>query len=398
MLARLLADPRTTRAIWTRIIPAMLAAVFVLFLIGFNRIEKKELVSTKGRTFEKARVVEVLVDNLAEDGRRYGSQVLKLRMLTGKLKGQTVQATSDSGYLFGAVCRPGMKVVTITSISGAISVSSVYSVDRELPIYAFIALFLAALWWIGGKKGFQSALGIIFTFVCIIYLYLPMIYRGYSPFFAAVVVVVLTTIVTMVLLNGATVKALSAILGTVCGVIIAGICAAGFGHFAGISGFNVPDVEALLFVEQMTHIQVGGLLFSGILIASLGAVMDIGISVASTINEIYAANPQLTKKQLFQSGINVGRDMIGTMANTLILAFTGGSLSVLILDYAYNLPYPQIINSYSIGIEIMQGISGSFGVILTAPLVSLIASQLISLRPPQTDPDSTPPEKAPVVQ
>jgi uncharacterized membrane protein len=277
---------------------------------------------------------------------------------------------------------PKLKVVTITSVSGKISVTSVYSKDRETAIYIFVGIFLLLLWGIGGKNGFKTALGLTFTFGCIIYLYLPLIYRGYSPFYAAVFVAIVTTVMTMGLIGGCTFKSVSAIIGTVGGVICAGICAAGFGAAAGISGFNVSDVEALLFVGQMTRVKIGGLLFSGILIASLGAVMDVAISIASTINEIYRHNPALTKKQLFSAGINVGRDLIGTMANTLILAFTGGSLSVLVLNYAYDLPYRQMINSYSIGIEIMQGISGSLGMILTVPLVALIASQLIPLKKP----------------
>ncbi|HBE81079.1 MAG TPA: YibE/F family protein [Firmicutes bacterium] len=365
---------------WLIIIHVSLAILFAVFLFFFNQVNKVDLVNTQGRTFEKAKVVAIVRDNLAEDGKRYGNQVLKLQMVTGKLKGQIVDATSDSGYLFGAACRKGMKVVTITSISGNLSVSSVYSSDRETVIYVFVALFLLILWLVGGKKGFTSALGLIFTFICIIFLYLPMIYKGYSPFFAAAVVVILTTIVAIYLIGGYTVKSLAAILGTVSGVIIAGIFAATFGYFAGISGLNVSDIESLLFVGQMTHIQIGGLLFSGILIASLGAVMDIGISVASAMSELYLHTPALTKKQLFAAGVNVGRDITGTMANTLILAYTGGSLSILILNYAYNLPYLQVINSYSIGIEIIQGISGSLGVVLAAPLVSLIASQLIPLQ------------------
>lgn len=360
-----------------RIFPASMAVLFFLFLYFFNQVDKTELVNTNDRTFEMARVVKIVTDNLQEDGNRYGNQALKLQMLTGSLKGQTVDATSDSGYLFGAACREGMKVVAIVSVSGDTNVVSVYSIDRGPVVYAFVALFLLLLWVIGGKKGFKTALALIFTFVCIVFLYLPMVYKGFSPFLAAIAVAVLTTIVTMCLIGGYTMKSLTAIIGTICGVMVAGLFATGFGHFAGISGFNVSDIESLLFIGQMTRIQVGGLLFSGILIASLGAVMDIGISIASTINEIYKNNPELTKKQLFISGMNVGRDMVGTMANTLILAFTGGSISVLIMDYAYDLPYLQIINAYSIGIEIMQGISGALGVILTVPFVSFIAAQLM---------------------
>ena len=102
--------------------------------------------------------------------------------------------------------------------------------------------------------------------------------------------------------------------------------------------------------------------------------MDVSMSVASTINEIYIHNPNLTAKQLFTAGINVGQDMMGTMSNTLILAFTGGSINTLMIIYAYSMPYLQVINMYDIGIEILQGISGTLGVILTVPFVSVISA------------------------
>lgn len=108
--------------------------------------------------------------------------------------------------------------------------------------------------------------------------------------------------------------------------------------------------------------------------------MDVSMSIASTINEIYINNPNISKKKLFKSGINVGRDMMGTMSNTLILAFAGGALNTLILNYSYALSYNQIINMYEIGIEIMQGISGSIGIIMTVPLVSLISATLMTLK------------------
>ncbi len=150
-----------------------------------------------------------------------------------------------------------------------------------------------------------------------------------------------------------------------------------FGYFADIDGYNVSNIETLIYVGQNTKIQIGGLLFAGILIASLGAVMDVAMSVSSAINEINDKSPGLSWSELFRSGLNVGRDMMGTMSNTLILAFVGGSLSTLVINYAYDLPFLQIINSYSIGIEIMQGIAGSLGVILTVPSAAAITSLLL---------------------
>ena len=169
---------------------------------------------------------------------------------------------------------------------------------------------------------------------------------------------------------------------------ISGITAWGFGKIAHISGYNVSNIDSLISVSNMTNIQVGDLLFAGILISSLGAVMDVGLSIASTIQEIHEANPALSVRELFRRGMNVGKDMMGTMSNTLILAFAGGSLSELILNYAYDLPYLQLINSYNIGIEIMQGISGSIGIILTVPLVSIFASILTKQRKPAASPVS----------
>ena len=167
-------------------------------------------------------------------------------------------------------------------------------------------------------------------------------------------------------------------IGTIIGVIIAAICAAGFGYVAKISGYNVSEVEELVFVANNTELKVGGILFSAILIASLGAVMDVSMSISSTLTEIYNHNKNIGRVELFKSGINVGRDMMGTMSNTLILAFTGGSINTLILNYAYALKHNQIINMYEIGIEIMQGVSGSIAIILSVPLVSIISSYFLT--------------------
>ena len=138
------------------------------------------------------------------------------------------------------------------------------------------------------------------------------------------------------------------------------------------------DIEELIYLEEKTAIKINELLFAGILIASLGAVMDVGMSIASTLQEIYSRRPDLGMWDLFKSGMNVGKDMMGTMSNTLILAFAGGSLNTLVFIFAYNYSYHQIINMYSIGIELMQGISASMGVILTVPFTSLAGAFFIS--------------------
>ena len=354
----------------------LFVCVFAVFVFKLNQVEKTELVVRTGQTFEKAEVTEILQDNLNSNGTRVGEQKVRVKMLTGARKGEKLDVTSSSGYLFGAACTVGMKVVVMQSVAGETTIASVYSQDREWVIYIFALLYLLALCVIGGKQGIKGCLGLIFTFFCVIFVYLPLVYLRFSPFWAAVFICFLTTLVTMYLIGGPTKKTCAATLGTLAGVVLAGLSAWCFSKASGISGYNISDIETLMTLWNTNRIQVGGLLFSGLLISCLGAVMDVAMSISSAIDEIYKQNTSLTRKELFKAGMRVGRDMMGTDSNTLILAFAGSSVSTLLLDYAYDLPYQQIINSNNIGIAIMQGLAGSFGIVLSVPLTVLICTVL----------------------
>lgn len=354
----------------------LFVCVFAVFVFKLNQVEKTELVVRTGQTFEKAEVTEILQDNLDSNGTRVGEQKVRVKMLTGARKGEELDITSSSGYLFGAACKVGMKVIVMQSVAGETTIASVYSQDREWVIYIFALLYLLALCVIGGKQGIKGCLGLIFTFFCVIFVYLPLVYLRFSPFWAAVFICFLTTLVTMYLIGGPTKKTCAATLGTLAGVVLAGLSAWCFSKASGISGYNVSDIETLMTLWNTNRIQIGGLLFSGLLISCLGAVMDVAMSISSAIDEIYKQNTSLTRKELFKAGMRVGRDMMGTDSNTLILAFAGSSVSTLLLDYAYDLPYQQIINSNNIGIAIMQGLAGSFGIVLSVPLTVLICTVL----------------------
>ena len=358
------------------LIYVLFVCAFAVFVIKLNQVEKTELVVRTGQTFEKAKVVKILQDNLEENGTRVGEQKVRVRMFTGVRKGEELDITSSSGYLFGAACKPGMKVIVMQSVAGDSTVASVYTQDREGVIYIFALIYLLVLCLIGGKQGIKGCLGLVFTFFCVIFVYLPLVYLKYSPFWTAVFVCFITTLVTMYLIGGPTRKTCAATLGTLVGVILAGVSAWCFSKASGISGYNVSDIETLMTLWNTNRIQVGGLLFSGLLISCLGAVMDVAMSISSAIDEIYRQNLSLSRKELFKAGLRVGRDMMGTDSNTLILAFAGSSVSTLLLDYSYNLPYQQIINSNNIGISIMQGLAGSFGIVLSVPFTVLICTIL----------------------
>ncbi len=373
------------KRIWVR--RTVMAAIFFILILAayrLNTMKKTELVTRTGNTYEKGVVQKVLQDNLQADGTRSGEQVVTVKMTTGVRKGEVIQMTSASGFLFGTACTPGLHVIVVQSVSGDSTVSSVYSRDRGGVILLFGLLYLVALIVVGGRQGLKASAGLIITFFIIIFIWIPLIYLRVSPIRSAVVICALTTILTFWCIGGISRKTITATLGTVSGVVIAGIFAEIFSLATGISGWNVSNIETLLTIWESNRIKVGGLLFAGILISALGAEMDVAMSISSSMQEVCRQNPGISRWELFCAGMRVGRDMMGTDSNTLLLAFVGTEVSQLVLNFAYDLPAAQVLNSNNIGIAVMQGLSGSFGIVLSVPITVLIASWIFRGKPSES--------------
>ncbi len=367
------------------ILSSIVVILFFTFLYFFNLNHPVIFTSQNGNAsvdYEKAKVLSVKNKNLTKSinlsNIYFGSQDVTVKILSGKHKGDTKTIPNYLTDIHNVFTKEGMTIIIdIDSINKNTYNGTVYSYYRAPVEYGFILFFFLALCVIGGKKGIKSILGIIFTFICIIFLFIPMIFNGYSPIWTSFLIIILTTCVTLFLLSGFTAKTLSAILGTILGVTIAGIIAIIFGNLAHLTGLNGQNAEILSLISTKTGMQVQGLLLASILISSLGAVLDLSMSIASSIQEIYISNPSLTFKQLFKSGMNIGKDMMGTMANTLLLAFTGSSLTMIIVIYSYNVSFTQLMNMDMVSIEIIQGITGSIAVILIVPIIALISAKLI---------------------
>lgn len=368
----------------------VLAMIFLLaaayLLLNLNQVIKPQLVNTNGQTFEKAVVTEILRDNIQENGSRIGDQIVKLRLEDGS----EADANCPNGLLFGTTCTPGMHVVAIRSKIGQLSNVTVYSFDRTYAVLGFLLFFCVLLSLVGGKKGVKSVIALALTFISFLFFFFPMILRGYSPVLSGVFTSCIVLSLTVYLVCGWTRKALAAGLGALGGVLSAGIAAEAFGSAAHLTGYNVSNIEQLMFVAQNTPIDVGALLFAGILFASLGAVLDISMDVSSAVSEIRQTGESKNPRALFHSGMRVGQDVMGTMAATLILAVFGGSLGTWVLDYVYDLPFLQLMNSNNLDIVIMQGLSGGIGVILTVPISAAAAAYLPSHHAiaPQPSPSS----------
>ena len=361
----------------------LFVAAFVVLVYIVNRGNTAFQAISAGQ-YVPGIVVSVLEDNTEADdtyseGLYLGSQQLKVKITGGTHKGEIHEITNSLSVLYNVYAKEGTRVMLlITPQSNGSYQVSVYSYDRSFILAAFVLLFFAVLCLIGGKKGVKAVLGLIFTVACIIFILVPLIARGYSPVGVTIALVAGITISVFILLSGLSMKTAAAVISTIGGVLCAGICSLMVQKTAHLSGFQMDSAENLLLISSsQNQIHVKGLLTLCILIAALGAVMDVAMSISSAVCEIHEANPKMTFKALFYSGMNVGKDAMGTMANTLILAFTGSSLNLLMLVFSYGIPFYRFLNTDQIAIEILQAVGGSIGIISAVPIAAAVAALLL---------------------
>ena len=341
---------------------------------GYYREERTGII------FERAKVLEVLEDNTIIDETteniRRGDMLLRLEMLTGDYRGDIVETQNYFGTYYNVYVTKGDTVIVrVDSTEDSFRVS-IYNHERTNVLIGFVLLFFLSLIIIGGKQGVKAVLGLLFTLACVFFLLIPMVLKGFSPIPTTIVILMITTIVCFYILGGIQAKTVSAALGTVFGVVFAGGLAMIVGNMTNISGFQMEEAENLVMIATGSSLKIKGLFICGILIATLGAVMDIAMSISSAIEELHVNNPLMSVKKLFISGMNIGKDAMGTMSNTLILAFAGSGLNMIITIYSYGVPFRQLINTDFVAVELIRGMAGSMGIIATVPAVSIISAWL----------------------
>lgn len=329
--------------------------------------------------YYSATVLDVVNEDLGPDNYTkeftVGVQEIQVKLTDGPYKGEVHTFKNHISRLYNTIVQKNTDIIVGTYIhEGEILDLTVSSYQRHSVLGLLALIFCALVAWIGKLKGIKSLVSLFFTGVCVIYLMLPLLLSGMNPVLAAILIVFLSTFVTLWLVAGLNKKSITAMIGTLAGVLIAALVAYVFSELAHLSGGTMQDTEALLYVSETSHLQVKGLLLAGILVASLGAVMDVAMSIASAMFELSSVNERLSYKALIRSGMNVGTDMIGTMTNTLILALAGGSLSTVILIYSATISPLQLINLDVLGTELLQGIAGSIGIVITVPVTVLVAA------------------------
>ena len=332
-----------------------------------------------GIEYETARVLDVLEDNTVIDeeteGVRKGSMNIKIELLSGRYKGDICFITNYFSALYNVDVQEGDKLsVRIdTSDVGVYSVS-VYNYNRMPLMIGLVALFFLSLVAIGGKQGLKAFLGLAYTVVCICFILLPLTLKGFSPIIVTCILIFIMSMVCFFLIGGIQIKTVSAAAGSLCGTLIAALLGQIAATIGGVTTFQMEEAEALLITKSTFDLNMRGLFICGILIAAMGAVMDIAMSIASALDELYTVNHSLTWIELFKAGMNIGRDAMGTMANTLVLAYVGSSLNMMVLIYSYGVSFTQLVNTDFVAIEMIRAVAGSIGIIFTVPCVSLITA------------------------
>lgn len=364
-----------------------LAGFALLFGMRLYAVQGRSVYETtrqSGIEYEKALVLEVLEDhtepNHSAEDTTVGTQLLLVELTSGRYTGDEVEVHNYLSPYYSIVAQPGMTLsVRITTTGNNEYDVAVYNYERIPLLLVFIGIFLLVLILIGGRQGISAVFGLLFTMGGVIFVLLPLlVQRGWPPVPTTLLIVALTMFVSYVFIGGLHTKSMVATLGSFGGVLLAGLFAFLAGRLVHITGLNMDEAEPLLLTAADHGLRIRGLLICGILIAAEGAIMDISMSVSSSVDELHRVNPALSAKELFRSGMNIGRDAMGTMANTLVLAFAGTGLNTMLLIYAYDASFEQLMNAEFLSMELIRAIAGSLGMLLTVPLVAFLSARILA--------------------
>lgn len=308
-------------------------------------------------------------------------QKVKVEVLDGQYKGQTFDTTYSVSYdldgkIEGYPLNVGTKVhVQISVVDDEINEVVVQDIIRSHYITAMLIVFFLLILLVGRKQGLKAILAFVLTIVAIFTVMLQCIIKGNSAILVSILVSIGIIVITFIIISGFNKKSYTAMLGTIGGVLCAGIMAGIFGIMAKLSGGQEESIYLSLNSQNLVF-NFRELLFAGIIIASLGACMDVGMSIASALDELKQKSPNLTGKELFKSGMNIGSDVIGTMTNTLILAYVGGAINLVLLFMVNNMSIWDILNNEMIATDAISAIAASMGVIFTVPITAAVYAVL----------------------
>lgn len=299
---------------------------------------------------------------------------------SGALKGEVIEAAQTLDYVTAVhlpIVEQGDRVLLYTIPGGMADhewLLSDYERFDQIIILGIAFVLLVLL--IGRWQGFNTLVSLILTCLSIFYVFIPAVLAGENIYLWAVITCVYVTFMTLFIVNGVNHKSIAAILGCLAGVLAAAILTVVLERTMMLTGLVDENAVLLYGLRQENPFDLRAIIFAAITIGSMGAIMDVSISIAAALAELKEKLPQISFRELWQSGMNISRDIMGTMANTLILAYIGSCLSGVLLMVAYNSSMLDLFNREMIVVECLQALVGSIGILLALPFTTLICAAL----------------------
>ena len=362
-----------------------------LFIFAGNRLVSRDLQvfqEVGAAATVKAEVVSIKdrITNRYEAGGDSSFESLTLlfncRILSGQHQGEVVMAYQSFYEMMEGITdvkevEPGDRILLHNypdPESGAEWTFGEYvRFDRILWLGGFFFLLLLFL---GKLKGLNTIISLGFTCLAVFFIFIPSVLNGYNIYLSSSIICFYTIIMTLLIVNGASKKTLCTILGCLFGVVVAALLTLFMDQFLKLSGLVDDQSIYLQMLNPDKPIDVKAIIFGSIIIGAMGAVMDVAMDISSSLYEITQHVEDISFAKLFRSGMNIGSDVMGTMANTLVLAYIGSSLSSALLLITYSTSFLELLNREQIIVEFLQALVGSSAILLTIPLTALVCGVL----------------------
>ena len=366
----------------------------IFIVIGYN-MNKTEFNQHEFNKSYKAKVVsveETIRNESAYDYEGFSSTTIKFKaeITNDEFNGNIVEAyqyIDDIVAVNPKVIESGDKIIISSLISrtGEGEDWTFLEYDRSTVLWGLLFGFFALIVLFGGKKGINTIISLVFTCLSVFMVFVPSILKGNNIYLSSIIVSIYIIFMSLLIINGANKKTLCAIVGNLGGLLIAGLLALFISNILNLTVLIDDDSMFLLLVDINAPIDLKAILWAGIVIGSLGAVMDVSMSIASAMNELAENMEVRSFKTMLKSGFNIGQDAIGTMTNTLILAYIGSSLSVVLLLMVNYKDVLLLFNLEMIVFEIIQAIIGSMGILFAIPITSLFAAYVYNRKNTEND-------------
>ena len=320
-------------------------------------------------------------------------QVLSFRILSGQFRGETIQVNNIwTGRAFGdRVIRKGnvlfLDIPLRDPMNPRIDTVSMREYFRT-PFLLYLAGALGVLMiLVAGMKGVRAILTLFVTALTVLYVLVPLTVAGYNPIAIALLIAAFLTFTTFLLITGLSYKLISGVIGTLGGLAAVGVLSVLSQHVMALTGlaqeFGFLELGLALWRTSSSHgWNFTGILSAGIILGAVGAMMDVSMSISSSVHEVKQVNPNITVRQAIRAGLNVGRDIMGTMADTLIFAYLGAHMMTMLLpridfpEVGILYPFLRLVNDEATAVAIIQAVVGTIGLVLTVPIAAGVAGFL----------------------